>query len=290
VQKQGRAEAIKLATGLVVSHTIFGGVAGGLMIAPIQAIVWGINQALEPDDEWNIEEGIEEWVRELAGDTAATIARRGMPAAVGVDLTRSINLGNLIFMGNDRLDPDEYGDVQQMLFQLLGPIAMYGANAYTEGSRLISGDNRGGVSEFLEAAAPLKMMRGIIQGARMMSEGIKTEGDLQLVEEVGIGTAIVSGLGFQPTAKTEPVGRYYSDKTLERKRSDRKSELIDRLQERVMAGENFDDIIQDILRYNASVPEAQFRISSGDRARLQSRRRKAQREYDKEYKFNQRRQ
>jgi len=289
VKKQGRAEAIKLATGLIVSHTIFGGVAGGLMVAPIKAIQWAINQALEPDDEWDMEEGIEEWAREIAGDTAATLARRGIPGALGFDLTRSINLGNLIFMGNDRLDPSEYGDVQQMLFQLAGPVAMYGANAYTEGARLLSGDNRGGFWEFAEAAVPVKMVRGMIQGTRMLSEGIVTDGGLELVPKVGVGTAIISGLGFQPTAKTEPVGRYYSDKALERRRGDRKSQLIERLQERVLEGEPFEDIIADILRYNASVPEAQYRITSGDRARLQSRRRTNQREYDKEYKFNQRR-
>jgi hypothetical protein len=123
--------------------------------------------ALEPDDEWDIEQATEEFMAEIAGDFAATMARRGIPAAVfNVDMSNSINLGNLLWMSNDRLDPTEYGDIEKAIFKGLGPVAQYGVTAYREGARLLTGDVRGGFADFLEAAIPLKAYRGVSQGTR----------------------------------------------------------------------------------------------------------------------------
>lgn len=285
--KQERAQARKLAAGLMVSHTLFGGVAGGLMLGPIQAIQGAINMALEPDDEWDIEQATEEFMAEIAGDFAATMARRGIPAAVfNVDMSNSINLGNLLWMSNDRLDPTEYGDIEKAIFKGLGPVAQYGVTAYREGARLLTGDVRGGFADFLEAAIPLKAYRGVSQSLRYgFGEGLATDAGLQMIKPEDYNSMLASALGFQPTQKTEIQQAYYDDQLLEQKRSKRKGQLIKRANNAIMSGDQraVAAVFDDITSYNLSVPEAKYRITPGDMAKLRSRQRTSQREFDRRY-------
>lgn len=285
--KQERAQARKLAAGLMVSHTLFGGVAGGIMLGPIQAIQAAINMALEPDDEWDVEQATEEFMAEIAGDFAATAVRRGIPAAVfNVDMSNSINLGNLIWMSNDRLDVKEYGNIEQVIFKGLGPVAQYGVTAYREGARFFTGDTRGSLAEFAEAAIPLKAYRGVSQAIRYsFGEGIATDAGLQMVKPEDFDSMLVSALGFQPTQKTEIMSAYYDDQLLDQKRSKRKSQLIRRANNAIMSNDQqaVSAIFDDIISYNLSVPEPQYRITPGDMAKLRSRQRTQQREFDRDY-------
>jgi len=288
--KGSRAEAAKLAAGLITTHTLFGGVAGGIMMAPVMAIQAAANAMFkEPDDEWDLEEALELWGNELAGDWAGTMIRRGVPTAVGIDMSRSVNLGNLVWMGNDRLDPNEISDVKQGVAELvLGPVGQYGMSAWVEGRRLLTGHNDGGLAEFAEAAIPLKIYRGVSQAVRYNLEGLTTGSDLAMLKPEEFGATVQTALGFQSVQKTSTQGRYYSDQALEMKRAARKLQLMERANAAALSNDmdKLGEIMDDIESYNLSVPKAQYRISSGEMARLRSRRRSAQRDYDKKYRYS----
>lgn len=289
-KKGGRAEAMKLAAGLITTHTLFGGVAGGIMMAPVMAIQAAANAMFkEPDDEWDLEEALEMWGKELAGDWAGTLIRRGVPSAVGIDLSRSVNLGNLVWMGNERLDPNEISDVKQGVAELLlGPVGQYGMSAYVEGRRLLTGHNDSGLAEFAEAAIPFKIYRGVSQAVRYNLEGLTTGSDLAMLKPEEFSATIQTALGFQSVQKTSTQDTYYSDQALDMKRSARKLQLMERANAAALDNdmEKLADIFEDISSYNLSVPKAQYRISAGELARLRSRRRSAQREYDKKYRYS----
>ena len=287
-KKGGRAEALKLAGYLMATHTLFGGVAGGLMVAPIQLAIWALNQTLEPDDEWKLEDAAAAAGQELAGDWGATAMERGLPAAMlGVDMSRSINLGNLIWMGDDRLDYTEYGDIEQGVFSLLGPVAQYGAGVGREGLRVLKDDPRAGMSEFIQAAFPVKMGSGITEALRYEREGMRTSNELEMIPKDEWEGFLRTAFGFQTAQKAEAKDAYYSDMRLEMRRSARKNDLVKHANKAVMNNdwERLDKIINDMQSYNLSVPKAQYRVSSGDMARLRSRRRTAQREYDRKYRY-----
>lgn len=285
----GRTEAMKLAAGLITTHTFFGGVAGGIMMAPIMAIQAAANAMFkEPDDEWDLEEALDMWGQELAGDWFGTMVRKGVPTAVGIDMSRSVNLGNLIWMGNENLDPAKYGDIERGLFQLAGPVAQYGVTAYREGYRLLTGDNDGSLAEFAEAAIPLKVYRGISQAVRYNLKGIETGSDLNMLTPKEFTQTVQTAMGFQSVQKTGTQEAYYDDVRLEMKRSARKLQLMERANEAAAAGNisELSAIMKDIDTYNLSVPKAQYRVTAGEMARLRSRRRSTQREYDKKYRYS----
>ena len=288
VQKGGRQEGLKLAGYLMATHTLFGGVAGGIMVAPISAIIYALNSALEPDDEWKLEDAAAAAGQELAGDWGEIALERGLPAAIfGVDMSRSINLGNLIWMGDDRLDYTEYGDLKQGAFQVFGPVAQYAANTVTEGLRMVTGDPRGGLMDFAQAAVPVKAIRGTLQAIEYESEGLTTASELQLMSPDDFTAFLRTMSGFQATEKTTIRDQYYKDQRLESRRASRKSDLMVFANRAIRDGDwdQLAKIMEQIESYNLSVPEAKYRVTPGDMARLRSRRRTAQREYDKKYRY-----
>jgi hypothetical protein len=292
-KKGGRLEAAKLAAGLITTHTLFGGVAGGIMAAPVMAIQAAINAVFnEAGDEWDLEEASEEWAREIAGDTFATAVRRGIPAAfLGTDMSRSINLGNLMWMSDDRLDPTKVGDLKESMFNILGgPIASYSINAVSEGVRLIDEGGRNW-PEFLEAAIPLKAYRSASQAVRYNMEGIESRGQLEFVSPEAFQQTLQTLFGFQPTQKTSIQDQYYSDELRKQKRSARKSQLL-RWADDAIRDNDMDalgKIMDDIEAFNKSLEgrdERTYRITPADRARLRSRQRSQQREFDRKYKYS----
>lgn len=261
------------------------------MMAPVMAIQAIMNEMFrEEGDEWDLEEATEEWGREIAGDTFATAVRRGIPAALlGVDMSRSINLGNLMWMSDDRLDPTKVGSLKEGIFNVVGgPISSYAVNAYSEGVRLIDEGGRNW-PEFLEAAIPLKAYRGVSQAIRYNTKGIESRGQLEFVSPEEFSQVFQTLLGFQGTQKTEIQDRYYSDELRKQKRSDRKSQLIRWANDAINNNDAkaLGKIMDDIESFNLSLDtdERSYRISPADRAKFRSRLRDRQREFNRKYRY-----
>ena len=281
LKKEGKAEALKLAGGLIASHTVFGGVAGGMMIAPVQAIIWAFNQAFrEAGDEFDPEEAIELFLQENANDMVAALAARGVPAAMGLEMSKSINLGNLIWMGNDRINLSDAGGVETGLATLAGPVAQYGITTVREGMRLFSGDPRGNWYDFAAAAVPLKMMRGLIRGAKYEFYGVGTD-TLTWTEPEDVTGWLRMTLGFRPTGIAQTMDYEYNQLARENRRSRRKSTLIDRAL-RAETSKERAEVWDEIESFNRSLDKRADWIRRGDVVRLRSRRRSRQRQHDRE--------
>ena len=284
LKKEGRAVALKTAGGLIVTHTLFGGVAGGVMLAPISALIWAFNQAFrEAGDEFDPEEAVEEYFRDIGMDAMAVLARRGLPAAVlGIDMSKSINLGNLLWMGNDRFDFAESGGLEQSLAGLMGPVAQYGITSAREGYRLFSGDNRGNWHDFVAAAVPFKFIRGAVKGHKYRGEGLTTDSDLQFLDANQFTSWGRMAMGFRTTEISSAMDFHYGLGARDRRRSARKSQLVEQLA-RATTKKEIDAVMESIISFNRSLDSSAERINSGDRARLKSRRRSAQRQHDREH-------
>jgi hypothetical protein len=276
-----RSEARKLAGGLIVTHTVFGGVAGGMMMAPVQAIVWAFNQAFrEAGDEFDPEEAVELYLQDVANDTVAALVSRGVPAAIGVDMSKSINLGNLIWMGNDRINLGDAGGVETAMTTALGPVAQWGITSVREGMRIINSDPRANWYDFAAAAIPLKMARGIIRGLKYEMEGVGTD-TLTFIEPEDVTGWIRSAMGFRPTGIAMVTDYEYNLMGREDRRSRRKSALIDRALRADTSTERA-AAWNDIDSFNRSLERRGDWIRRGDVVRLRSRRRSRQRQYDRE--------
>jgi hypothetical protein len=276
-----RSEARKIAGGLILSHSVYGGVAGGMMMAPVQLLVGAFNEAFrEVGDEFDPEEAIELYLQDVANDAVAALVARGVPAAMGVDMSKSINLGNLLWLGNDRINLSDAGGVETAMATALGPVAQYAMTTAREGLRLMSGDPRGNWYDFAAAAVPLKMARGVIRGAKYEFEGVGTD-TLTWLEPDEVSGWLRMAMGFRPTGEVMLMDYEYNQIARDTRRGDEKSRLINRALKADTSAKRA-AVWQDIEDFNRSLPARKDRITKGDVVRLRSRRRSLQREYNRE--------
>lgn len=279
----GRKEGMKLAGYLLTTHLLFGGVNGALMVAPIAAIIWAINQGLDPDDEFDLSEAARELGRELGGAFGEVALERGLPAAaLGVDMSNQINLGNLLWMSDDRLEFEEYGDIQIALANLGGgPVGVFLTNAMREGIKIWNEDPRGGWDQFMKAAIPVKAIRAAVEAFQLRDEGLTTANELMLMSPEDFNGFIQTFLGFQSTQKTTVRNEYYRDQRLEHRRNERRRELIAWANKYLDAEDwaGLDKIIKEMEEFNLSVPEFKYGITQGQIMELRERQRKAQLDY-----------
>lgn len=281
IKKGGRVEAMKLAGGLIVTHTVFGGVAGGIMMAPVQGLVSVFNAVFrEAGDEFDPEEAIELYLQDVANDTVAALVARGIPAAVGVDMSKSINLGNLIWMGNDRINLGDAGGVETMITTALGPVAQYAITTVREGARIWNDDPRADWYDFVAAAIPLKMARGTIRGLKYEMKGVGTD-TLTFIEPEDVTGWIRLAMGFRPTNIAMTTDFEYNLMGRDARRSKRKSSLIDRALRANTAAKRA-AVWEEIESFNYSLDKRSDWIRRGNVARLKSGRRSRQRQHDRE--------
>jgi hypothetical protein len=208
----------------------------------------------------------------------AALAARGVPAAIGIDMSKSINLGNLLWLGDDRIDLSKAGGVETMIATGLGPVAQYGITSIREGHRLFTGDPKGNWYDFAAAVVPLKMFRGMVRGAKYEFEGVGTD-TLTWMDPDEVTGWIRMAMGFRPTGVAMKQDYEYGLLARDTRRAKRKSTLIDRAARATSSTERA-AVWDDIDSFNKTLPRAD-RITRGDIVRLRSQRRTRQRQYDR---------
>jgi hypothetical protein len=277
---QERVEARKIAGGLIASHSVFGGLAGGLMMGPVQVLIDIFNEAFrEAGDEFDPEEALELFLTDVAGETTAALFARGLPAAVGIDMSKSINLGNLLWLGNDRIYFADSGGVEQFMAMLMGPVAQFGIGSVREGARLWNDDPRGNLYDFIAATIPLKMARGFVRGMKYEMQGVGTD-TLTWMEPDEVSGWIRMTLGFRPTGLGMVQDYEYNKLARETRQSRRKSALINKAL-RAETGSERAEVWEEIQTFNRTLDRKDW-IRKGDVYRLKSQRRSRQRQYDRE--------
>lgn len=222
---QERAEARKILYGILGTHTAFGGLTGGLSLGLGQVILAAVNTLWDDEDKIEPSLWLDSFLSEHTNDYIARIVTRGLPAAVGVDMSGSINLGNLLLMSRNT-DWSEYGGFEQSVFGLLGPVAQYISGGTREFARLVEGE--ASVGDFAEKAVPLKLIRSLFQTWDLATDGLETRQGQTFMDanELNVGSLIISGLGLRPAAVAQRQNRFYADRTYNRVLEGRKSELM----------------------------------------------------------------
>lgn len=220
-----RATARKIVVGIVGSHTLAGGAFGGLGLGAAQIVGATINAMLDDDDQIDWAKALDEFVAEHTNDYVARVVTRGVPAAVGVDMSASVNLGNLLFMNRDN-DWSEYGGVEQSVYALLGPVAQYFSGSAREFSKFVDGESS--VADVLEKSVPLKLYRALSQSYRYGMEGLETRQGQQFLdpEDLNAGNLVTTALGLRPAVVSQRQDRFYAARTLNRTLENGKSELM----------------------------------------------------------------
>lgn len=212
--------------GILATHTLAGGMFGGLGIGAAQ-MIGEIFAGLFGDDyePWEPGRALEQFIADHTNEYVASIATRGLPAAVGLDMSTSYNLGNLLWMTSDT-SWAEYGGFQTSVFSLMGPIANYIEGGARSIARLSNGEID--AAQAMEKIIPFKMVRALLQTYRYNVDGLQT-GDGKVFmgdEDYGIWASIISGTGLRPTSVSMAQDKFYSDRAYNRLVESTKGKLM----------------------------------------------------------------
>lgn len=128
---------------------------------------------------------------------AKTIGRGyyGLIAEAGIDLRSRINLTNLLVRDRGNYRPDN--EYIYAVEQLAGPSVSVIGRALESGYELLFDDNPANNRRALEGFLPTAFAN-VLKGIRASEEGYRTRRGDPVIGEVGMGDAILQGLGFTP--------------------------------------------------------------------------------------------
>jgi hypothetical protein len=189
------------ALAFILTHTAV--MAGAIGLPGFAAISWllsGLSGMLGDDDDEPL--NLEQQLRELAGSELATLLTRGLPAALGVDLSSKLGAGNMLSLlpFND-LDLSSRSGVESVGFGLMGGPAGGLALRAADGIGLMrDGQYYRGLEQLVPTGATNAM-----KAYRMQDEGMtRRNGDVLIPsEEISGIESFVQGFGLQPAQLSE---------------------------------------------------------------------------------------
>jgi hypothetical protein len=258
VRKQGLATI----TGLAASHTVVGGVLGGLFMEPVRALM-AMLEGLFGDDEEDypffdkqqFDINMRQNAVDLIGDERiAEIMMRGLPRAVGIDLSQRIGLHNLMMMGLQ--DRGQRDSVIMKTVEALGGAPMSVLMSWERALKYMA---QGQYVRGIETGMP-KAIRDVMGAERVRKEGLQDFKGKQFArpEQFDPMDYFVKISGFQPAEVSEIYEERYAQQGFERRMTEDRNLLIDRWR-------NGAATMDDILKWNAKHPE--WYISPADKVR-----------------------
>ena len=162
----------KLVAGIVLSHTMASGVAGGLLMEPVRMLVWGFMQALSAAGLREDDEDVETWMRGVmdgVGISPKTIdvVLYGLPNIVGLNAHGQLGINNLAFGRSKQLS--EGAELTSLIgLVAFGPFANIGQGLINAGGHALDGQILKAVGE----AAPIGAVRNLAKGIDMKVNGL----------------------------------------------------------------------------------------------------------------------
>ena len=215
-----RAEALKTLAMLTSTHVAMAG-ALGLPTEPFKFLMLGAKAAGLTSTGWDdVEDAVRETAAGYFGKKGGEIVTRGLPRAIGVDLSSRVGLDSLLSFGEPK--SDKKNDVKAWAFDTLAgaPTALVGD--------WVSGANELAAGNFTKAAellVPMKAASDSIRAYRQATEGKRSANGRALSEPYGLGEAATRALGFTPAREAEESSKASAFKRQSQAQSDKKSEL-----------------------------------------------------------------
>ena len=249
-RKQGR----KTIAYLLASHAAAAG-AGGLgpvaAVAKLGLVTFAAMSGDDEDDWKSGEQLMRELLQEVFGEYGGTVAEKGLPAMVGIDMSDRIGLPVLADtrFANIRED-DTTGETMDkwVLYSLGAP--------YSNFRRVAQGTSAALAGDWQQAAKGLpSAARAMARSGQWMAEGVVDMDGDQFIprDQLDWGDLTISALGLSPlTTSSAYQDRTETKQTMARITGERK-----RLLQAYRTGE---DVGEEVAAFNASVPKP-FRLT-----------------------------
>ena len=223
-----KAEARKLLLGLFGTHLA----AGGILGAALQPVKWAIGLTMmafgDEDDTLanavsgeSFDRAVTRATVELFGSEIGGVLAKGLPTAVGADLSQRMSLGTVYFI--DFKSDNAESALGSLALGLGGASLNLAANTW----RGIQDISRGNIMRGIERGSP-KMLRDVLRTGRYWREGlVNNAGDTVIPGEgIGIKDLFLQSMGVQPYQVSQFYQGQQAIKDTERYYRDRKSDIL----------------------------------------------------------------
>jgi hypothetical protein len=216
-----RADAIKTLTGIVATHVAMAG-ALGLPTEPFKYLLMGAQAAGLTTTGWgDVENKVREQAANYFGKTGGEILTRGLPRAIGIDLSTRVGLDSMSSFGEPKSNKDS--DVKSWMFDTLAgaPAALVGdwvrgMNALTSGDFVKAG----------ELMVPMKFASDSIKAYRLATEGKKGATGKETMAPYSPIEAAVRAVGFTPAREAEQSAKNSAFYSASKKEGEERTQLM----------------------------------------------------------------
>lgn len=215
-----RAEALKTLAGIMATHSAMAGVLG-LPTEPIKLLLMGAQAAgLTSFGYDDVENKVRQGTSNFFGKGAGEIISKGLPRAIGVDLSSRVGLDSLVAFGEPKQNTED------SVWAWIGK-SVAGAPPALVGD-WIKGANQLGSGNFVKAAElmiPVKVVADSIRAYRQATEGKKNRGGSETSAPYSAREAITRSIGFTPAREAEEGARAGAYRRQTQSAKDARSEL-----------------------------------------------------------------
>jgi len=271
-EPDAKVQGAKIFAGVMGMHAVM----GGAVAATFEPIKWAIGafaalgQAIDDDDsddepidvfggDWfaiNVERGLSGFIENEAVRTALA---RGVPAALGADISGRVSLSNLLFMGRNQAN--QYISRDSMAANLLAIAGPIGSTVGNVADGIGRYQKTGDVRHIIKGAAP-KLLRDVYNTYEISTKGVlAVNGDpLMAPEELSPFEYFSLSMGFSPSSRNEMYLRRNAVKRVEGMWGNRRGKLRRQWLSADAVGKG--QIMQQIREYNAQAPQSQLILPS----------------------------
>ena len=257
-----RQDARRTFTGMMGMSFLFAGTMG----MPVWFIFSGIANAFaavfgDDEEEYDVENWYKNWLHSVFGGVVGdSIARGVVPQLTGASLSdrMSTNLTDMWFRDVKR-NQDEVSYVQNLMINLLGPVAGMGINA----AEAVKRYNDGNTYRAFEAISPA-VLKNLLVGSRIASEGALTMKGDTLLDDITAKEAFIQMLGFAPERLAQRQAANIEAKAMEVSIDNRRQDLLNFLAMAYEAGDGdaVAEVLEKIGDFNMANPEKVIKPST----------------------------
>jgi hypothetical protein len=225
--------------GIVLSSTLLAGASGLPLVGAVMAVA-----NLFLDDE---EDDAETILRKHIGEFAY---KGPISSLLGTDISSRIGLSNLLFRdnpyNNDASDAD-------LLLGIIGGPAWSVSQSFSRGIKDV---NEGNLERGMEAMLPAafrNVYKGLYRYPR--DEGILTRRGDVIHDDISTGGLFSQIVGFPPTDYTLKQEQNQQVKKIDRAVNERRTKLLKKFYVATRMGDDTEDLIEDIVKYNNRHPQ-----------------------------------
>jgi len=247
--KQLKRAALKQVTGIFTSSFLLAGVQGMPLIG---GILW-IRNLLKDEDEEDAE-------TELRTSITEGFYKGPINYLTGVDIASRIGLSNLLFRGNPYSDPDA-SLTAQAAEVLTGPAGSMANQVYRGIQELRNGELERAGMNFVPAAIR-NMYKSVFKYSPIGDDAILTRRGDVIYDDLNAWELGAQFFGFAPAEYTKTQEMNRATKTQDRDIVSQSSKLLKKYYIAMRMGGDTQDVLEDIIKYNAKFPSMAITPSS----------------------------